>query len=159
MMSSEIPALSELNVSSVKVKVHRPHIIQVCRQLEPIKTYFSTTEHRRFLNITRGTIRKILHIMIFRITLLGLCSEISCFHHCWVGRGNMEWEVYPTLQHMTNSANWTRDLLILSPIPYPLSHMLPSKWIVSQLYSPYKFPTIMFLIHQPYQMTLWSLPQ
>ena len=33
----------------------------------------------------------------------------------------MEWEVCPILQHMTSSGNWTPDLLILSPMPYPLA--------------------------------------
>ena len=36
-------------------------------------------------------------------------------HHCWVDKGNMKWEVFPTLLLMTNSENQTMDLLILSP--------------------------------------------
>ena len=35
-------------------------------------------------------------------------------HHCWVGRGSIEFEVCPTLLHMISSGNWTPDLLILS---------------------------------------------
>ena len=46
-------------------------------------------------------------------------------HHCWVGRGSMEWEVCPTLPHKTSCGNRTPDLLILSQTPYPLGHMLP----------------------------------
>ena len=46
-------------------------------------------------------------------------------HHCWMGRGSMEWEVCPTLLHMISSGNRTPDLLILSPTPYPLGHKLP----------------------------------
>ena len=42
-------------------------------------------------------------------------------HHCWVGRGSMEWEVCPT--HMTSSGNQSPDPLILSLTPYPLNHM------------------------------------
>ena len=33
-------------------------------------------------------------------------------HHCWLGRGSMEWEVCLTLLHMTSSGNWTPDLLM-----------------------------------------------
>ena len=39
-------------------------------------------------------------------------------HYCWVHRGSVEWEVCPTLLHVTSSGNWTLDLLILSPTPY-----------------------------------------
>ena len=46
-------------------------------------------------------------------------------YHCWVTWGSMEWEVCPTFLHMTSSGNWTPDILILSPTPYPLGHMLP----------------------------------
>ena len=45
-------------------------------------------------------------------------------HHCWVDRSSMKWEVCLTLLHMTSSGNLTPDLLILSPTPYPLGHML-----------------------------------
>ena len=38
--------------------------------------------------------------------------------------GSMEWAVYPTHLHATISGNWTPDLLILSPIPYPFCLML-----------------------------------
>ena len=31
-----------------------------------------------------------------------------------------------TLLHMASTANWTPGLLILSPMPYPLGHMLPN---------------------------------
>ena len=42
-----------------------------------------------------------------------------------VNQGSMEYEVCPTLLHMSNAGNQTPDLLILSPAPYPLGHMLP----------------------------------
>ena len=35
-------------------------------------------------------------------------------------------EICPTLLHMTSSGNRTLDLLILSPVPYPLGHILQS---------------------------------
>ena len=37
------------------------------------------------------------------------------------------WEVCPTLLHMTNSGNQAPDLLILSAMPYPLGHTLHSR--------------------------------
>ena len=46
-------------------------------------------------------------------------------HYGWVDRGSVEYEVYPTLLHMASTGNRTPDLLILSPTPYPLGHMLP----------------------------------
>ena len=46
-------------------------------------------------------------------------------HYGWVDRGSVEYEVCPTLLHMANTGNRTLDLLILSPMPYPLGHMLP----------------------------------
>ena len=45
----------------------------------------------------------------------------------WVDRGSVEYEVCPTLLHMANTGNRTPDLLILSPTPYPLGHMLPTR--------------------------------
>ena len=45
-------------------------------------------------------------------------------HHCWVD--SINWEVCLTLLHMTTSGNRTPGLWILSPMPYPLGHMLPS---------------------------------
>ena len=57
-------------------------------------------------------------------------------HHCWVGRGSMEWEVCPTLVHMmTSNRNQTPDFLILSPRPYPFGHMLPSSSCQNELFS------------------------
>ena len=47
-------------------------------------------------------------------------------HYGLVDRSSVEYEVYPTLLHMTRSGNQTPDLLILSQIPYPLGHMLCS---------------------------------
>ena len=46
----------------------------------------------------------------------------------------MEWEVCPTLLHMTSSGNRTPDLLILSPTPYQLGHMLIFMYIFTELY-------------------------
>ena len=43
----------------------------------------------------------------------------------WVDQGSVEHEVCPTLLHMTSTGIRTLDLLILSPTPYPLGHMLP----------------------------------
>ena len=45
-------------------------------------------------------------------------------HYGW-DRGSVEYEVCPTLQHVASTGNRTPDLLILSPMLYPLSHMLP----------------------------------
>ena len=57
------------------------------------------------------------------VTILG--------HHCWAGRGSIEREVCPILLHMTRSENATPDLLILSPMPYPLNHFLCVKQCLS----------------------------
>ena len=40
--------------------------------------------------------------------------------------------------HMTSSGNWTPDLVILSPVPYPLCHMLPChpNWAKLGVHSP-----------------------
>ena len=46
-------------------------------------------------------------------------------HYAWVDRSSVEYEVYPTLLHMATTGNRTSDLLILSPTPYQLGHMLP----------------------------------
>ena len=46
-------------------------------------------------------------------------------HYSWVDRSSVEYEVYPTLLHMASTGNRTPDLLILSPTPYLLGHMLP----------------------------------
>ena len=43
----------------------------------------------------------------------------------WVDRGSVEYKVCTTLLHKANTENWTPDLLILSPMHYPLGHMLP----------------------------------
>ena len=48
-------------------------------------------------------------------------------HYGWVDLGSAECEVYPTLLHMASTGNRTPDLLILSPTPYPLGHMLPPR--------------------------------
>ena len=45
-------------------------------------------------------------------------------HYGWVDRGSVEY-VCPTLLHMASTENRTPGLLILSPTPYPLSHMIP----------------------------------
>ena len=44
--------------------------------------------------------------------------------YCWMDRGSVEYEVCPTLLHMASTGDQTPDLLILSPTPYPLGHML-----------------------------------
>ena len=67
-------------------------------------------------------------------------------HHCWVGRGSMEWEVCLTLLLMTSTGNRTPDLLILSLMPYSLGHM------------PYPFYTYLtFFSHSPDLSVLFSL--
>ena len=48
-------------------------------------------------------------------------------HYDWVDRGSVEYEVCSTLLHMASTGNRTPDLLILSPTPYPLGHMLRMK--------------------------------
>ena len=52
-------------------------------------------------------------------------------HYGWVDQGSVEYEVFPTLLHVARTGNRTTDLLILSPTPYPLGHMLPQ--IVAEL--------------------------
>ena len=47
-------------------------------------------------------------------------------HYGWVDRGSVEYEVCPTLLHVASTGKRTPDLLILSPMPYPLGHMLPT---------------------------------
>ena len=46
-------------------------------------------------------------------------------HFGWVDGGSVEFEVCQTLRHMASNGNRTPDLLILSPMLYPLGHMLP----------------------------------
>ena len=46
-------------------------------------------------------------------------------HYGWMDRGSVEYEVCQTLLHTASTGNQTPGLLILSPIPYPLGHMLP----------------------------------
>ena len=41
------------------------------------------------------------------------------------------YEVCRTLLHMTSAGNWTPDLLILSQMPYPLSHVFPQHTLSS----------------------------
>ena len=49
-----------------------------------------------------------------------LCTR----YQLWlVDRGSVEYKVYA--KHMARTGNQTPDLLILSPMPYPLSHVLP----------------------------------
>ena len=48
-------------------------------------------------------------------------------HYSWVDQVSVEIEVCPTLLHMASTGNRTPDLLILSPMPYPLGHMLKSE--------------------------------
>ena len=45
-------------------------------------------------------------------------------HYRSVDRGSVEYEVCPTILHMASTGIRTRDLLILSPTPNPLGHML-----------------------------------
>ena len=45
-------------------------------------------------------------------------------HYGWVGRDRAVHRVCPTLLHMVRTGNQNPDLLILSPIPNPLGHML-----------------------------------
>ena len=44
----------------------------------------------------------------------------SVTHHCWVDRGNLEWEACPRLLLMTSVGNRTSDLLITGPLLYQL---------------------------------------
>ena len=46
-------------------------------------------------------------------------------HYGWVDRGSVEYEAYPSPLHMANTGNRTPDLLMLSPMPYPLGDMFP----------------------------------
>ena len=55
-------------------------------------------------------------------------------HYGWVDRGIAKYEVCPILLHMTNTENRTPDLLILSPTPYPLGHMLPLWYFYLYIY-------------------------
>ena len=51
-------------------------------------------------------------------------------HYGWVDRGSVQYEVCPTLLHMVSTGNQTPDLLISSPMAYPLGHMLPNqRWV------------------------------
>ena len=53
-------------------------------------------------------------------------------HYGWVDRGKVGYEVCPTLLDMASSGNRTPDHLVLSPTPYPLSHMLPQYICISE---------------------------
>ena len=55
------------------------------------------------------------------------------------GLRQCEYEVCPTLLHMTSTGNQTPDLLISNPIPYKLGHMLPYVHLssASNSYSPH----------------------
>ena len=57
-------------------------------------------------------------------------------HYGWVDQGSVEYEVCPTLLHMASTSNRTPDLLILSPTPYPLGHVLtwPRVIIIKKLH-------------------------
>ena len=46
-------------------------------------------------------------------------------HYGWVDQDSVEYKVYPTLLLMTSTGNQAPDLLILSPMPYPLGHVIP----------------------------------
>ena len=48
------------------------------------------------------------------------------YPYSWVDQGSVEYEVCSILLHMASTGNRTPDLLILSPMPYPLGHALPS---------------------------------
>ena len=45
-------------------------------------------------------------------------------HYSLVDRGCVEYEICPSVLHVTSTGNQTPDLLILSPTPYPPDHML-----------------------------------
>ena len=45
-------------------------------------------------------------------------------HYGWVNQGSVEYKVCPTLVHMASTGNRNPDLLILSPMPCPLGHMI-----------------------------------
>ena len=44
-------------------------------------------------------------------------------HYGWVDQGSVEYEVYPTPLHMTNTKNLPSDLLTFSLMSYPLGHV------------------------------------
>ena len=50
------------------------------------------------------------------------------FHQAAITAGSMEWEVCPTLLHMTSSGNRTLDLLILSPTHFCLCYISVVCW-------------------------------
>ena len=64
-------------------------------------------------------------------------------HYGWVDRGSAEHEVCPILLHMASIGNRTPDLLILSPKPYPLSHMLVSRQGCDTLFCSHVSPLIL----------------
>ena len=64
-----------------------------------------------------------------RTTTCNYWSNLTSVHQVPITAGWTE-EVWstkfaPTLLHITSTGNQTPDLLILSPTPYPLGHMLP----------------------------------
>ena len=51
-------------------------------------------------------------------------------------QGSVEYQVFLTLVHMTSTENRAPDLLILSPVPYPVGHLLPvayCNWLKLQI--------------------------
>ena len=66
-------------------------------------------------------------------------------HYRWVDQGSVEYEACPTLLHVTSTGNRTPNLLILSPMPYPLGHI--SVTLIPQA-------TFMNVTYQVYILTL-----
>ena len=69
----------------------------------------------------------------------------------WVNRGIVEYKVCLTLLHMASTGNRTPDLLILSPMPYPLGHTLSQLlWIKQSSTIRFEvFPTFWELLPRP----------
>ena len=80
-------------------------------------------------------------------------------HYGMVDRGSVEYEVSLTLLRMASTGNQIADLLILSPTPYPLGHMLLYTSCTSYLLHlhwtlQYYFKTQMEAIHFDYKILL-----
>ena len=75
--------------------------------------------NRLYLSLWQGGLQCSLQLLIQP----WICAPGT--HYGWVDWGIVEYKVCPTLLHMANTGNWTTDLLILSPTPYTLCHMLP----------------------------------
>ena len=102
------PTISHLLLVRVKFKV----------KVDPMTTPFSdfTFSMARWAPVQPAT-----------ILLIQPWIWASGTHYSWVDQGSEEYKVCLTLLQMARTGNRTPDLVISSPMPYPLEHVLPQE--------------------------------